>query len=118
MRSPNYHSAQFRNATHGRSPSLAPNKCYGCHEIQTCQACHRHKPVSHTESFVNPAHTNGTGFTRHLLMGRLRPSSCLICHQNFVSECTPCHTPSEVTVWEERALTELAPWNALRYVRP
>ena len=118
MRPPDYHTEQFRDATHGRTPTLTPSKCYGCHEIQTCQACHRRKPATHTESFIHPDQTNGEGLTRHLLMGRLRPSACLVCHQSFVSECTPCHTPSEVTPWEEQALSQLVPWKILRHVNP
>jgi hypothetical protein len=120
MRPPDYHTAPFRNYTHGRTVALTPTRCYSCHEIQTCQTCHHQKPASHTDSFINPAARSNDekGLTRHLLMGRLRPSSCLICHQSFVSTCTPCHTPAEVTVWEKRALTELAPWNNLLYAHP
>ncbi len=106
MASPKYHSVQFRRYTHGRISELTSIKCYACHEISTCQACHNRMPESHTESFVS-------GMARHILLGRIRPSSCLVCHQSFVSACTKCHMLAEVSPWENDAKTELLRWKEL-----
>ncbi len=113
MASPKYHTVQFRRYTHGRISELTSVKCYACHEIDTCQNCHNRMPESHTAGFVHfNASKNLEGIERHILLGRIRPSSCLICH-TFVSTCTKCHTFVEVSSWEKDAKIELLRWKEL-----
>ena len=109
MASPQYHTAQFRQYTHGRATDLA--KCNACHEISTCHACHQRIPESHTDGFINAQ--TAEGLERHILLGRLRPSSCLVCHQNFVLSCIQCHTIVEVSSWEKDAKKDLMHWEKL-----
>lgn len=105
------HNDQFRRYTHGKSGGGGYQRCASCHQQNECQSCHNIMPESHTTDFVKP---RGTGMERHIMLASIRPTSCLTCHQPFVSECVGCHTPAEVMPWEERARREMSDWEMAR----
>ena len=100
-----YHTEQFRQYTHGKHSSA--QSCSTCHKQKDCLDCHNSLPDSHTQDFVKPA---GIGLERHIMLAKMGISSCLTCHQNFLKDCTPCHTPSEVKPWEEEGKKSLMKW--------
>jgi hypothetical protein len=108
---PESHNAQFRRYTHGKGDGLSYRRCASCHRQEECRDCHNILPESHTNDFVNP---RGIGMERHIMLATIRPATCLICHESFVSQCVTCHTPAEVKPWEEQAHREMSDWEMAR----
>lgn len=100
---PASHNEQFRHYTHGRGGDFNYQRCASCHQQKECSACHAQPPESHTTDFIEP---RGTGMERHILLGSVRPATCLTCHEPFTRQCVGCHTPAEVQPWQERAQRE------------
>jgi hypothetical protein len=107
-----YHTEEFRRFAHGRLEGATATRCYSCHEKSSCGDCHSKMPTSHTSDFIKPL-GNTTGMQRHIMLGRLRPSSCLVCHKSFKSTCIQCHTMEEAEKWEINADEVLSKWTDL-----
>jgi len=97
---PKSHTYRFRKYTHGRTQGFSYQRCSSCHLNNECKSCHNILPESHTGDFVAPS---GIGMERHIMLATINLSSCLTCHKSFVVQCTGCHTPAEVELWEEQA---------------
>jgi len=106
---PRYHDPPGWDAVHGRDDRAAPARCQGCHAPDSCRACHRRPPETHTAAFVRPAEV-GPGARQHALLGRLRPEACATCHVEVVSSCVECHTVDEATRWSEATAPQRARW--------
>jgi len=104
-----YHTDKFRKFTHGRTISVNPQSCLSCHRKNTCNTCHAQMPDTHTSRFTNPT-GSGDGIKYHVVIGKIRPSSCLICHKSFKNDCTSCHTLNEILPWQKKALIQLKNW--------
>ncbi len=111
-RQPRSHHDPFWREKHGRSEHSSEARCFICHSVDTCQTCHNHPPETHTRSFMQPG-SDSTESLRHIALARARPSSCMVCHQDFVSSCSKCHGSSEVFDWYESGETELQRWPSL-----
>lgn len=98
--------------SHGRSELSSEARCFICHTVDTCKTCHNHPPETHTREFMHPG-SNSTEALRHIVLARARPSSCMVCHQEFVSSCSKCHGSSEVFDWYEYGEADLARWPSL-----
>lgn len=107
-----YHTKQFRLYTHGRTKSHSSASCFSCHRKNSCNSCHNQMPDTHTSDFVNPT-GRGKGMEMHIMIGRIRPSSCLICHNSFKNECTNCHTLQEVSPWQVKGQQQLKKWERI-----
>lgn len=106
-----YHSEDFRRYTHGRSSKQTPEQCARCHERAVCEACHARPPETHVSAFTHPDGPS-EGLEQHVLLGRLRPSSCLVCHRSLVAACMGCHTAEETIEWQEKGREALGAWTA------
>ena len=111
-RQPRSHHDPFWREKHGRSEFSSEARCFICHTVDTCRACHNHPPETHTQEFMHPA-SNSTEALRHIVLARARPSSCRVCHQEFVSTCSKCHGSSEAFEWHKRGEADLARWPSL-----
>jgi len=111
-RQPRSHHDPFWREKHGRSELSSEARCFICHTVDTCQTCHNHPPETHTREFLHPA-GNSTEALRHIVLARARPSSCLVCHQEFVSTCSKCHGSNEVFEWYESGEADLDRWPSL-----
>ncbi|MEZ6148494.1 MAG: hypothetical protein R3C09_00090 [Pirellulaceae bacterium] len=111
-RQPRSHHDPLWLDKHGRSPQSSEERCFICHTVDTCQACHNHPPNTHTREFMQPG-SHSTEALRHTVLARARPSSCLVCHQDFVSSCRKCHGSSEVLDWHARGQAQLERWPLL-----
>ncbi len=109
---PKSHEAVNWSQTHGRIKVDGEQQCLVCHSVDNCQSCHDRAPLTHTSEFVHPSNDSLVS-NRHILLGRLRPSSCLVCHDSFVSGCSKCHAPGEVHDWQNKALDDLGDWKSL-----
>ncbi len=109
---PASHESACWTAMHGRADASSPQRCFVCHSAATCESCHSHPPATHTSRFMNPS-SDGLDANRHVMLARLRPSSCLVCHESFVSTCGQCHAPGEVQDWQKRAVAGLKHWPEL-----
>ncbi|MAG92405.1 MAG: hypothetical protein CMJ48_01455 [Planctomycetaceae bacterium] len=109
---PSSHKEEHWREFHGRATGSSESRCYVCHSSNTCRDCHDHPPTTHTKEFKRPS-GDGVDAARHTLLGRMRPSSCLVCHGSFVTMCTKCHAPGEVQEWQDRALSDLDHWPTL-----
>ncbi len=98
--------------THGRAEHSSEGRCYSCHSTSNCQSCHDHAPATHTAGFLHPS-SNDIESNRHILLARLRSSSCLVCHDSFVTTCGECHAPDELHRWQQQGLTDLEHWPKL-----
>lgn len=112
QRQPRSHREEFWRETHGRSELSSEGRCFICHSVDTCKTCHSHPPETHTNEFMSPG-SDSVDALRHIVLGRARPSSCIVCHQDFVSSCSKCHGSGEVYDWYERGQGELARWPSL-----
>lgn len=110
-KAPAYHSAQFRQFTHGRS-ELKEDRCLKCHNVQGCRDCHALAPQNHTADFRKPGSDTDEA-SRHPLLARLRPSACLTCHGNFNVSCGRCHNRAESDAWTEEARKTQHRWPKL-----
>lgn len=97
---------------HGRATASSEARCFVCHSTAGCQSCHNHAPATHTAGFLHPS-SGSQDANRHVLLVRLRPSSCLVCHGNFVSTCGQCHAPGELHECQQQALADLQHWPTL-----
>ena len=111
-KAPAYHSAQFRQFTHGRS-GMGEERCLNCHSLQGCRDCHSLAPQNHTAGFRRPG-VDSLDAQRHAALARVRPSTCLTCHGSFNVTCGACHTRSETDAWALAARDALACWPRLR----
>ncbi len=111
-RQPQSHHDPFWREKHGRSELASEARCFICHTVETCQTCHDHPPETHTQEFMQPGGDSTTAL-RHIVLARARPSSCMVCHQGFVSSCSKCHGSSEVFDWHERGQAQLPRWPSL-----
>lgn len=102
-----YHTEQFRRFAHGIKQEINAESCLSCHRSDTCLSCHLKKPESHTRDFIRVA---GEGRESHTTLGRLSPTSCLVCHRNSKRECLECHVLSEMSKWEEDKHENLEKW--------
>ncbi len=109
---PQSHEAANWSEMHGRAEITSEQRCFVCHSADNCQSCHNRAPLTHTSGFVHPD-SNSLDSMRHTLLGRLRPSSCLVCHGNFVSTCAECHAPGEVLDWQKQGVNDLGVWAEL-----
>lgn len=113
-----YHTDEFRRYTHGRHEKHQPQRCAACHERSACIACHARLPESHSEGFTRPQ-GDTPGAQRHVLLGRVRPSSCLACHGGFMHGCIDCHGPAQMLETQARAYKMLGCWaGALEITAP
>ncbi len=97
---------------HGRSSIASEARCYTCHSTPSCKSCHDQPPETHTAGFIEPA-SKGPDSTRHAILARLNPSSCLVCHESLVTGCARCHAPSETRQWQQDAMENLSKWPEL-----
>lgn len=111
-RQPRSHHDPFWRETHGRSELSSEARCFICHTVDTCKTCHNHPPVTHTRDFLQPG-GDSTAALRHITLARARPSSCMVCHQDFVSSCSKCHGSNEVYDWYEQGSSDLERWPSL-----
>ena len=111
-RQPRSHHDPFWREKHGRSELSSEARCFICHTVNTCKTCHNHPPETHTREFMQPG-SNSTEALRHIVLARARPSSCMVCHQEFVSSCSKCHGSNEVFDWYKYAEADLARWPSL-----
>ena len=109
---PTSHEASSWAETHGRAKDSNQDRCFVCHSKNNCRSCHDRAPKTHTTEFLQPS-SDSLDANRHILLARLRPSSCLVCHGNFVSTCGQCHAPGEVHDWQQQGMTTLKHWPAL-----
>ncbi len=107
--SASYHTEEFKKFTHGHTPDVATESCLSCHEQKSCVTCHTQMPSTHTSDFTHPG-GDGDGMQLHIMLGRMRPSSCLTCHNSFVDDCTGCHTVSECEKWMIEGEEDLGKW--------
>ncbi len=107
-----YHTEEFSQFSHGRLEGTTSSRCYSCHKKSSCEACHNKPPSSHTLEFINPK-SDSSGMEHHIMLGRMRPSSCLVCHKSFSSACTKCHTSEKAASWQEEAEKILSKWTDL-----
>ena len=94
---------------HGRVKAVKRTGCFACHQVSTCDSCHSIVPKTHTIGFSKPDGLS-IGAQRHALLARLRPSSCLLCHQNLFTDCTGCHSPGEISSLVKAGEKELKKW--------
>lgn len=106
---PRFHEEAFRRFTHGRESDIEPRRCFACHSEERCQECHDMAPPSHTSGFRAPEGSSDDAL-RHVMLGRLRPSSCLRCHGSFVQDCSRCHGLDRLREWQARAQPALRRW--------
>lgn len=106
---PKSHTEEFRRFSHGRLPQYPPQSCNSCHEKQSCSECHSAPPSSHTSDFMLPKGST-EGSHRHAVYARMRPSSCLNCHENLMDTCSKCHSGAEVEIWRNKGSKELKRW--------
>ena len=111
-RQPRSHHDPLWREKHGRSSHSSEARCFICHTVDTCQTCHSHPPNTHTQEFMQPG-SHSTEALRHIVLARARPSSCLVCHQDFVSSCSKCHGSSEVFDWHAQGEAQLERWPSL-----
>jgi len=111
-RQPRSHADPMWRVKHGRSEFSSEARCFICHSVDTCKTCHSHPPETHTQEFMQPGSDKATAL-RHIVLARARPSSCLVCHQDFASSCSECHGSSEVFEWYEQGESDLARWPSL-----
>lgn len=111
-RQPRSHHDPFWREVHGRSELSSESRCFICHSVDTCQTCHNHPPLTHTREFMQPG-SDSTAALRHIVLARARPSSCMVCHQKFVSSCSKCHGAGEVRDWYEKGAADLERWPSL-----
>jgi hypothetical protein len=104
-----YHTEIFQKYTHGRMENITSESCYSCHQTNSCKDCHSRKPETHTTDFTHPKGSS-RGMEEHIMLARLRPSSCLVCHDSFVSDCTNCHTQEEAEKWQNTGDDVLLKW--------
>jgi hypothetical protein len=109
---PQNHQAECWSEMHGRADIASAQRCFVCHSADNCQSCHNRAPLTHTSDFLHPS-SNNLDSNRHVLLARLRPSSCLVCHGNFVSTCGECHAPGEVHDWQQQGFDDLGEWAEL-----
>jgi len=109
---PESHRDPSWHLNHGRSDIATEARCYTCHSTPSCQSCHDRRPKNHTEDFLRPAGDHA-GATEHVVLGRLNPSSCLVCHKSLVTGCSRCHAPSETRQWQHTAMQALSQWPSL-----
>lgn len=106
---PRYHQDQRWELSHGQADFDLAEDCRTCHAPGTCADCHANTPATHTAGFLRPvAGTSEAGL--HSVLGRERPSACVVCHDAPVSECSGCHQPKEVRAWTEGAHDVLDRW--------
>lgn len=106
---PQDHKAECWSEMHGRAGVANAQRCVACHSADSCQSCHDRAPLTHTSGFLHPS-SNSLDSNRHILLARLRPSSCLVCHGNFVSTCGECHAPGEIHDWQRKGRDDLGDW--------
>ncbi len=111
-RQPKSHHDPFWREKHGRSEFSSETRCFICHTVDTCQTCHDHPPETHTKEFMQPG-SDTTAAMKHIILARARPSSCMVCHQDFVSSCSKCHGSSEVFKWYEHGKDQQLDWPSL-----
>ena len=104
-----FHTEEFKKFTHGHTDQVATESCLSCHEQSSCVTCHTQMPSTHTSDFTHPD-GDGEGMKLHIMLGRLRPSSCLTCHNSFVDACMDCHTLSESEKWMAEGVKDLGKW--------
>ncbi len=104
-----FHTEEFKKFTHGHTEHVATESCLSCHEQKTCVSCHEQMPPTHTSGFTHPG-GGGDGMKLHILLGRMRPSSCLTCHNSFVDDCTGCHSINESEKWTIEGKKDLGKW--------
>lgn len=104
---PDSHDARFRRYTHGKAEGFSFARCAACHRSAECRDCHAMAPESHTRDFMQP---QGLGMERHIMLGRVRPATCLGCHESFQRDCALCHTPAELAPWEDQVRKTAAGW--------
>lgn len=109
---PLYHRESNWQLTHGRAEEPLAARCATCHEPDACTECHRREPATHTAAFKQPS-SDTLDSERHALLGSVRPSSCMACHQEVAADCTGCHVLGEVDEWRERGAPELERWQQL-----
>jgi hypothetical protein len=106
---PRYHQEQRWELSHSHAGPELVDDCRTCHAPGTCAECHAKPPQTHTSGFLRPvAGTPEAGL--HTVLGRERPSACVVCHSAPVRECSGCHQPHEVRVWTEEARDTLERW--------
>ena len=105
-----FHTEEFKKFTHGHTENVVTESCLSCHEQKTCVSCHSQMPPTHTSGFTHPG-GDGEGMKLHILLGRMRPSSCLTCHNSFVDDCTECHTITESEKWTIEGEKDLGQWS-------
>jgi len=111
-RKPRSHLDPFWHEKHGRSEHSSESRCFICHSQDTCQTCHNHPPDTHVQDFMHPS-GNSKAALRHILLSRARPSSCVVCHKDFVTTCSKCHGANEVFDWYKHGESGLSNWPSL-----
>ncbi len=109
---PKYHREPHWENMHGRVDASKRVGCFSCHEVSSCDSCHSLIPGTHTIGFSKPDGLS-LGAQKHSVLGRLRPSSCLLCHRNFFSDCVGCHSPAEISALEKKGRKHLEEWPQL-----
>jgi hypothetical protein len=86
---PRDHTITWREEDHGPEAVADRSRCSTCHASDSCEACHRLPPRSHSPmaQWVNP---RGSGPEGHAAAARLGQRACFACH-TFESSCTQCH---------------------------
>ena len=106
---PNYHTGGHWGLTHGRVAQHVGEQCVMCHSQAACRTCHFQSPATHTASFRSPGAATADG-ERHARLGRIAPSTCLVCHRSFLNDCATCHSMTEVMPWMDRGRSDLDRW--------
>jgi hypothetical protein len=107
--SPADHQSAGWPVLHGRSETMSPARCVGCHSVDACQACHLRPPPTHTAGFRRP-NLGGPGATQHAMLGRLRAVNCVTCHEDAPVRCAQCHSVQEARGWVADAEPARADW--------
>ena len=109
---PKSHEVVNWSEVHGRMAVASEQQCLVCHSVDNCQSCHDRAPLTHTSEFVHPS-SDSLEANRHILLARLRPSGCLVCHGSFTTTCGECHAPGEVHDWQQQGFDDLSDWPSL-----
>ncbi len=106
---PRYHLVASWESRHGRIKAAKRTACYSCHQISSCDTCHGIAPKTHSIGFSKPDGMS-MGTQLHAILGRLRPSSCVLCHRNLLADCGDCHSTEEITSLQNQGLKQLKEW--------
>ena len=93
-----FNHGMFFADNHGQIAGRLGSVCASCHRGSFCSDCHgigiELKPSikNQTENYRRMPH-RGDYLTRHVIDGRINPTSCYRCHGNPKSSltCKPCH---------------------------